>query len=473
MGRGNTLINYHIQLLESEKCRAYRLLILDGIVALISNSALADKGLDLLEKMLREQPQDASKDVALSDAQRVKTIFGGQLSPDSIRHCFIAARYVKWISRIDSAFDVTFLDGYFRNPKYCMIKILERDKDGFIRYEQEIEDRKVAMRSFVHNADIVKTIQLIDACSEYESFADNNAWDICVGLEVLFETLFEKDASLFLDTVQYYIDKGTPFKLKSHKTIHCLRKHLGDEDLYKFLTEKEYTIKNSWLYLYFNTLEPQNISKKEVEAWYAYIEDEKLQYSKYQDLTFLRNYMKVEPDIIPNTCEYLLHHNVNPEEKVVGYCESLLETCSHSAEEIIDFFNGNVDLLEDVYLTVFKTEQNGSFDYKGKLFIALVHRNLEFLFKYTSTILDNNIYFGIRKAHYHLLYSEDNAKAVLDDLAEHIVKSEIPIISSLMKELIVLPSDSDIETITRRNTWVLHFIKKNSNRPKIVAAHAQ
>jgi hypothetical protein len=383
-GREKTITFYTVSLTDSEGCRAYRSLVLSGLDELICRPEYRDEVMDVLLKVFSYHPQAGSKEVALFDAKNIEKFFC-KLSPKKLQHSVLASKFIQWIRNIDLSYNVSFLNAYMENPRYQMIKMLERDRKSFVRSEQEIEERKAAIQPFVNTAGIKELKQLIDTCAEYASFTEDSTLDICVGLDILLDALYEKDVSVFLDAIKYYLEKDTPFYLYSEKLIRNLRQIIGDAELFSLLKEdNEYSARSSWLYLYFFTLNKDEIKQIHVDEWYAYIGDDSLQSVRYQGIAFLTNFSSVDADIILNTCERLLHHKVNPEMRVVDFCSNLIDACEQSVYKIIDIFNKRLDLLTELYLTILKTEQNGSFDYEGKLFVALVCLHAGFLHKYVE-----------------------------------------------------------------------------------------
>jgi DNA polymerase III delta prime subunit len=465
-GRGNTITLYAIPLADSEGCRAYRSLIWSGLGELIRSPEYRDGALDVLLKLFSNYPQEDSEGVALFDAHHVNSLFC-ELLPDTLQHCVLASKFVRWVHHIEPSYDVTFLRAYMENPKYQMIKMLGRNDETFVGYEQQIEKRKKNIQPFIYEAGIAELAQLIDICAEYEPISENNAWDICVGLDVLLDALYEKDVSLFLDIVKVYMRKGTPLRLLSEKLICNLKNAIGDAELFSLLQNSNYPVKSSWLYLYFCTLSKDEVKQSHVDAWYSYIEDDALQSAGYRGLDFLANLSTVDKEIIPGTCDRLLHHKVNPERKVVDFCSDLLSTYSKSTDSILSTFSGHLELLKDIYLTIFRIEQNGSFDYEGKLFVALARSITGFLHEYVDTIVDHNIYCGMRETHFSLLYKNDDYLSIFDSLMEQAV-SKAWFSDSLIESFVILASDSGMDSILRRNEWVLHFIEQNYGRIEVL-----
>ena len=465
-GRGNTLILYTIPLADSEECRAYRAIIWGGLSELISVPEFCDCVLDVLLKLFSYYPRDDSKEVALFDAENAKELFF-KLSPNKLQHCVVASKFIHWVRKVYTDFDVSFMKVYVENPNFMIITMLEGDEKSFVRYEQQIEGRKAEIQRFVVAAGLKEIRQLIDICAEYESFSGDSVWRITVGLDILLDALCEKDASLFVDSVKLYMEKGAPFRLHSERLIYNLRNTIGDTELFSLLQNHDFPTKSSWLYLYFSSLDKDEIRQSHVDAWYAYIEDDALQFVDYRGIDFLVNFTLIDAEIIPSTCERLLNHKERPEKKVEVFCSHFLNAYTKSIEEILYAFSGRLDLLKNLYLTIFRAQHSDSFDYKGKLFIALVNAHPGFLFEYVDTVIDNNIYFGAREAPFGLLYENENYLSIFDGLMGHIASKEW-YGNSLIESFVILSSESNANSVLRRDEWVLHFIRQNCDQIELL-----
>lgn len=390
-GRKNAFIIYQIQVAISEGVEKYRRLIWESLVNLCKFDNKYKERMRGLLNSYGDTFDKTSLEVAQFDLPYIKSILKPIFPANKLKNCVLANHLQQIYIDIDSSNDPLF-DEYLKTDcfkLYCMLKGPDYKEE--LNYEKRKNIKQKSIEQYVSNCDFEMLRQLIDVCGDLNGFVnDHVAWEVREGLAIAFDSIaLKKDC--FFDAIKYYIEKDTPGKLNPCRLVNLLFSLIPKSDIFHLISNNEYNQKNEWLYAFYHELPEALISRENLKGLYDFLadtSDRNITETTLRDVDFLDKYKIIDNDAFINGCEIILSKIEYSPYIAYVYFSLLFNPYNNTPEAVVKKFEGHLDLLEDIYITMLSNDMHC--DYDGKFLKEIYLVNSSILDKYIDYLVTKN-----------------------------------------------------------------------------------
>ena len=159
--------------------------------------------------------------------------------------------------------------------------------------------------------------------------------------------------------------------------------------MYEIIISEEYSQKNAWTYAYYHELPPGLITEKHLQGLYDFLKDTSdrcITSSSMRDIDFLDKYNAIDELALMEGCKIILDKKEYSSFMVDIYFDLLFNYHHNTPREVIQKFNCNLELLEEIYYAMLSYDND--FDYDGQFLkeIYLVRKSI--LDKYIDSLIN-------------------------------------------------------------------------------------
>ena len=309
----------------------------------------------------------------------------------------------------------------------------------------------------------MKNNYLIDICCECENINKQTEWETTDALKIIFDVLPDK---LYVDMVKYYIEKNSSLNFYPSSLIKKLFSLISKDEVFNLINNSDFKYKNFWLFMYFSELPQELIDKSDLQNMYNFLKDnsdKNITSSYYRDLNFLEKYQNIDKNIFIKGCEIILSKKTYSLFVVHIYFHSLFISHDSNSKEIIQKFNNNLNLLEEIYFAMFSYED--IFDYNGNFFKEFYIIKPSILDKLIDFLISKQITLTPSKERiYRSFFELDNFLDIYNKIVEKIInETEMPFFYlSHFLEFILLPVQDNSTILKRQDEIIKYWIVKFS-----------
>jgi hypothetical protein len=464
-GRKNTIIIYQLPLIISEGVEKYRKLIWQSL----SDLCKIDKYKEKIRKVLDSYGgtiEETSLQVLQFDLTYIKSILESYFPANELKNCLLANRLVQIFTRMNISCESLFAE-YLEGERFFLYQLLKGpDYEKEIDYEERKNLKREAIEQYVSNCDLAMFKYLIDVCHDINDFNDHTAWEVGNGLVIAFDAVSLKK-NFYVDAIKYYIEKDTPNNLHPYCLISILFSILPDSEVLGLIISSEYSQKNAWLYAYYHELPSELITDKHLQRLYDFLADTSdrvIISSSFRDVDFFEKYSVVDEGALIKGCKIILTKMEYSPFIVHIYFALLFNHIHNTPQEVIQKFNGNLELLEEIYCAMLSYDNHH--DYNGKF--------LKELYKVRPSVLDEYIDYLVNKnsgafSDYqkrNLCFFElDDFLQIYNKIFEQLLKGcQFPTIRvPYFLETILLPVQNEQDLLGKQDEWIRQCIQLFSN----------
>lgn len=263
----------------------------------------------------------------------------------------------------------SFFDKFFVNADFCIYKLFKpfsyTDK---MKYKEWCEIREENINLFVQKCSESEFINVIDMYKKFCSF-EQQSFKLTDSLNQAFDMVF-KTKDYFVSAIRYYLQCDTPGNILSPvRVVSQLFEKIEDNEVWDLICCCDYQSKNYWQYAYFHELPSQYIDKSHTEALFAFLKDDSdknIVSSPYRDVKFLSKYQICDSNVFINGCKTIFDKKDYSVFIVNIYFNWMFNSRDNNPKCVIELFNKNYQLLEDIYLVLI--EKDELTDYDGGFF---------------------------------------------------------------------------------------------------------
>ncbi len=284
-------------------------------------------------------------------------------------------------------------------------------------YEIMIRNREKDIYNLVkdyNEDDFVEFFKCLDNISIEDSYESSNLID---GIKMLFQRIEDKK-----ELSIYAIKSYFKFEVKNLYyigiIINIAFKYMKLEEIESLINNYDYKNKESLFYNYLINIPESLLEERHCNSlkkvFLDLIRKEKIFMSNIGELKI---FLKFDSNFIADISRIILDNKVN-RINIAFFLRNYFDI--NNKEEILEIFNGNIDLLEKLYIYGF----GNNFDYEGNLFIFLINNcSKNFLEELIINILDSNSvnYYG---EIFKRLWSEENYNDLVTRTFKVIVESK-------------------------------------------------
>ena len=461
-GRKNKLTIYQIPLVISKGVEKYRKLIWEYLSYLSKNEKYRAKVKEILSSY-GGTIDNVSIPVLQFDLKYIQSILKSNFLPDKLTNCLLADKIVQVFSRMNYSCESLFSE-YFEGESfqlYCLLKGPDYKENG---YEENRKQKQQSINHYALNSDLQMFKKLIDVCSSISGTDNHLSWEVGEGLGIAFDAISDK-ADWYVDAIKYYIKNDTPNNLHPYHLVNNLFSLLSDSEVYEIIISEEYSQKNAWIYAYYHELPPGLITEKHLQELYDFLKDTSDRYitsSSMRDVDFLDKYNAVDELVLIKGCKIILDKKEYSSFIVDIYFGLLFNNHHNTPKEVIRKFNGNLELLEEIYCTMLSYDKHH--DYDGQFLKEIYSVRPSILYKYIDYLINIDSFSDHQEKHC-CFFDFDNFLEIYNKIFEQLIRNRrySKLSVPYFLESLLLPKQNEKKLLERQDMWIRQCIQRFCN----------
>ena len=454
---------YRFSLTMSKGVQEYRKLIWESLLEITKKVEYKEKIWSILYSYGKDMIEKKSLPILEFDLEYIKKILKISFPENNLKNCILTNNLLNVFYKIGYTKESLFTE--YLNSDFFQLYSLLKGPDYRIEKDfEKIESiKKQSIEKYLVNASDEKQKYLIDICCECENINKQTEWETTDALKIIFDVLPDK---LYVDMVKYYIEKNSSLNFYPSSLIKKLFSLVSKDEVFNLINNSDFKYKNFWLFMYFSELPQELIDKSDLQNMYNFLKDtsdKNITSSYYRDLNFLEKYQNIDKNIFIKGCEIILSKKTYSLFVVHTYFHSLFISHDSNSKEIIQKFNNNLNLLEEIYFAMFSYED--IFDYNGNFFKEFYIIKPSILDKLIDFLISKQITLTPSKERiYRSFFELDNFLDIYNKIVEKIInETEMPFFYlSHFLEFILLPIQDNSVILKRQDELIKHWIVKFS-----------
>lgn len=462
-GRKNTFTIYQISLAKSEGVEKYRKLIWESLYDLCEIETYRAKIREILSSY-GGTIEDISIPVLQFDLKYINSILRSNYPPGELENCLLANKIVCVFNGMNLSCEALF-DEYFEGEYFQLFSFLKGpDYKKEVNYRERKELKRKIIDQYVSNCDYKMFKKLIDVCYEIPELDGHTSWEVGEGLEIAFDAIaLRKDC--FVNAIKYYIEKDTPNNLHPSHFLSTLFSLLSDSEVNQIIIGRDYSQKNAWLYAYYHELPQELITENHLYGLYDFLKDTSdrdITSSSMRDVDFLEKYNIIDEQALIKGCKILLAKMGYSPFIVHIYFGLLFNDYHNTPQEVIRKFNGNMELLEEIYYAMLSYDKDH--DYNGQFLKEIYLVKPSILDKYIGHLINNDS-FSDHKERPRCFFDLDNFIEIYNKIFEQLIRNcQFAKISvAYFLESLLLPIQNEQNLWKKQDEWIRQCITLFSN----------
>ena len=459
-GRNNQLNIYQIPLASSKGVEKYRKLIWESLTSLSKIEKYREKVKEILS-YYDADINNMSISVLKFDLEYIKLILKSNFPPDKLTNCLLARRMAEVFSGTNASHKSLFSE-YFRGEDFQLYCLLEGPDCKEDNYEENKKLKQQSITQYILECDLQAFKKLIDVCSDISERRNCSFWKISEGLEIAFNAIFN-NKDWYADAIKYYLKKNTPYNLDPYHLLNSLFLSLSDSDVYEIIIGEKYSQKNAWEYAYYHELPSRLITKKHLYRLYDFLKetsDGGTTLLSIRDVDFLEKYKAIDKLAFIEGCKIILAKKEYSQSIVNNYFSLLFNYKHNRPEEVIRKFDGNLELLEEIYCTMLSCDRY--FDYNGQFLKEIYSVEPSILDKYISYLIDQNIgSFNDNYKRHQCFFDLDDFIGIYNKTFEQLIRrcrfAEITV--QYFLESLLLKNQNKPDRLEKQDEWIRQCIQ--------------
>ena len=458
------VVFYRFSLTMSKGVQEYRKLIWESLLEISKKVEYKEKIWNIIYSYGKDMIEKDSFPILEFDLEYIKKILNFNFRANNLKNCILTNNLLNVFYKIGYTKESLFTE-YFNSDSFHLYSLLKGPDYRIERDFEKIKNiKKQSVEKYLVNASYEKQKYLIDICCEYENINKQTEWEITDALRIIFDVLPNKS---YVNMVKYYIEKNTPLNLYPCSLVKKLFSLISKDEVFNLINNSNFKYKNFWLFTYFSELPQELIEKKDLQNMYNFLEDtsdKNITSSYYRGINFLEKYQNIDKNVFINGCKIILSKKTYSLFIVCTYFRSLFISHDSNPKEIIQKFENNLDLLEEIYFIMFSYEN--IFDYKEnflkEFYIvkpSILDKFIDFLISKDDTLTSD------KEKIYRSFFELDNFLDIYNEITEKIItKTEIPFFYLRhFLEFILLPTQDNNLIVKRQDefikAWIVNFSK--------------
>ncbi|MCT7826823.1 MAG: hypothetical protein N4Q81_00930 [Lactobacillus iners] len=461
-GRKNAITIYQIPLTMSKGVEKYRGFIWESLTSLSKIEKYREKVREILSSY-GGIIDDISIPVLQFDLKYIELILKLNFPPDKLANCLLADKIVQVFSRMNYSCESLFSE-YFKGEGfqlYCLLKGPDYKETG---YEENRKQKQQSINHYTLNCDLQIFKKLIDVCNGISELDNHSYWEVGEGLGIAFDAISDK-ADWYVDAIKYYIKNDTPNNLHPYHLVDNLFSLLSDSEVYEIIISEEYSQKNAWTYAYYHELPQGLITEKHLQGLYNFLKDTSDRYitsSSMRDVDFLDKYKSIDELALIEGCKIILDKKEYSSFIVDIYFGLLFNYHHNTPKEVIQKFNCNLELLEEIYHAMLSYDKHH--DYDGQFLKEIYSVRPSILDKYIDYLINSDSFSDHQEKHC-CFFDLDDFVEIYNKIFEQLIRnrqySRLSVPCFL--ESLLLPKQNEKKLLERQDMWIRQCIQQFCN----------
>ncbi|MDY4668942.1 MAG: hypothetical protein SO415_02935 [Oliverpabstia sp.] len=383
-----------------------------------------------------------------------------------MKNCILANKIVQVFNNKNCSGESLFSE-YFQG-EFIQLYFLLKGSDYKIEgnYKEREKLKKQSIYQYISNCDLEMFKKLIDVCSDISELDNRSSWEVGEGLGIAFDAISDKKY-YYIDAIKYYIGNDTPNNLQPYHLVDTLFSLSSDSEVYEIIIGEEYSQKNAWVYAYYHELPPELITEKHLHGLYAFLKDTSdrdITSSSMRDVDFLEKYKAIDELALIEGCKIILSKKEYSPFIMHIYFDLLFNSYHNAPKEVIQKFNCNLELLEEIYCTMLLYDNHQDYDGQFLKEIYLVRPSI--LDKYIDCLINRNKgSFRDHQERHCCFFALDDFVEIYNEIFEQLVRdSQFSRLSvPYFLEVLLLPKQNKQKLLEKQDEWIWQCICRFCN----------
>lgn len=375
---------------------------------------------------------------------------------------FNECKILRHFKELNEMFNIktdSILTRYKENKEFEIYNTLSKSPKPGQDWEKEERKKDEEICEMVEHYTKEDFVRLFEICNDMYKKADGHEiYDVGRGIDIIFDNM--KDKYLYREAIEAYLEYNTPFNNYIKDKVYNLIKLMGVDETEKVIFSYDYGMKNGWIFEFLVLIPDEKRDGRYARMLRKAIEEElKKENPRLPIIHEVGLYKEFDRKMIVDIAKVLINHNSENKDYTIGnFLGRSLD--KENANRIMSIFDGDIEILEDLYLSV----ADKNIDYKGNLFINLVKNNNKFLVEFIKNKLDlYNI--KLNTEIFERLWEQENYKELIEIVFKTVLdlqnQDRIFISKYDLENVFINNEDTTIKEI--KVDWIKDYIKNNSD----------
>lgn len=390
IGRNNKMIIYHVEIKKSDEILEYRKKCWEILMQLSYNPIWQDKIIDFLDTYGRNCVEGLDKDIINRDLIYIERLLK-TIKCDEVDFFEIVNLLYCRLNKAGIQLNKKWLD-VLSNEKWKLYHILNYNFwESDLEYDNFVEERNKSLGNFAKElliTDMSDLVKIINEFLDYQSSKNRLSHEINGALEIILRNLNTECLSVFLES---FIKYGTHISIAPYIVLEPLLKEADDPSIIlSLLKEHNFAQKNEWMFCFFEELPKEKVNNNMLNELIAFFEDDSdkdIKSVRVRRVKFLDNFKHLKSNIYPSVYSIILKKAAYNSFIVQVYLEDLFNSNEYTFDELTSMFNGDINLLQDMYCFLLK--RDCYFDSDGTYLLSFLSKDECFIKKYSEILWKN------------------------------------------------------------------------------------
>lgn len=461
----HTITVFNFDLTPTSELMQLRRTIWNRLLHFFVEPTLQQEVFNVLQSYCRFGYRSSTSEIAAQDAVALLPFIEAELDPSNYQHCSVVQEYLDLLDRYGVAFDNALRD-QFKNEAYAISELLINNRverrNLNLSYGEYQEHKKKRIETRFANYEFGDYEVLFERCVEIRKYLDQGEqYQLEGGVIDVLLALAAREPQLYAKVLEYYLELGDPFGLRSAFLIENLMRICGVAYSYKILVRPNYPTKRRWLFGYFQSLPNEKIKAQHLSQIYAlYREAERgeLPYS----FDFLLNYRSFDKGAVACVTE-IVTEKVEKDADFTSALSGLFDPHTETNKAIIELFDNHFNLLKRAYFAALETNEHE--DHDRSTLARILDFDSEFIVEYIRYMYERKEWSSrYDDTHdYSFLWLRDDYRKIMEQIVERIYKEEQEriILSGTYVQAFFWTNENELEVEERQKHFLADLIRRH------------
>lgn len=291
-----------------------------------------------------------------------------------------------------------------------------RDKEENTNWDEIKQIKQNRLAKYIENYSLSDWENLFERCHEFYTHESGDYYRFENNLQDLFQILYEKDKSLYIQVFEKYLEFGNQFNITLN-LVHLIDL-IGKETTYNLIQKYDFNSKDLWLFNFFQVLPEELIEKDDIKTIIEFYKNIEINFIP-NHFGYLKKYYLLDNNIFISISKILLERADSENINFIYKMAMIFNSFSDIFLNMEEYYKDDIDLLKHIYLLLCITKRN-HFDYDNKSLNKLLNLDAGFLEVYVDKILENKEYIYSRdiQGDFTILWSRDDYETIFSNLIE-------------------------------------------------------
>lgn len=469
---GYVLTSYRIAVALTEGCRQYRSKIWTEIISLAND----EENLEDIVHLLCTYPNLYANKSTFSDElefdwQNISLILECiKIYMEPFRFAYICSRFFR-MSETHSSKLAEKYNVIFDTEEWNLYKVLSNQ---FYRDTSNYEEREAVFESNIrecferYSADHM--VNLVQCISNIIRIIGSKEADIGGGIATLC-TFLAHDKEKLWTFVLAFFKYGENIKFHSEVLVAPLLKYYVCGMVRNRIWNASFPMKKQWQFTYYEMIENKEVTQKDYQRLMDLVMESTAVCDKETfeiDPRLLDKFINYSPNVYVDIARNLLSRAEENTSIFRRFFSKLFDTNYYTPDEVLDIYQEAEEELKHIY---FKCVSGCSYiDYRGTFLSEFISRDMDWIKWYAKYIQETNKSYSVNDEEYRMgtCWKLENFLNIFDLYFGELL-SDMPLYWHSRSYLYrVLSFDGQEEIDSRKEQWILHYIKEKSDSENLI-----